>query len=303
MVSPIFIEGSFALPAKPARKHANPLPEPARIGAPQERRARDQGKAARDAGPRSPPATTTDRVFGLFDLFTEAEAIWTIDALVERSRASKPTVYRYLRALITAGLLAQVGVGTYALGPRIVELDRQIRIADPLLKLAIPIMEAQRDIVLGTQLLCRYYGIRVFSIHEERSDTRIRTSFDRGRPFSLFLGSGSRIILANLLQPQLRRLFLHHADEIAAAGLGNTWPEFRATLMAIRRRGVAVASVIDTALVGIAAPIFAAPEVVTACLILVRIRSEVTERDIAVLSALAIDAARQISERLQEAGG
>ncbi len=247
-------------------------------------------------------ATTTDRVFGLFDLFTEAEPIWTVAALVGRLQTSKPTVYRYLRALTAAGFLAQVGVGTYALGPRIIELDRQLRIADPLMKLAAPIMAAQRDAVSGTQLLCRYYGLRVFSIHEERSDPRIKTSFDRGRPFSLFLGSGSRIILANLPQPQLQRLFLNHAGEVAAAGLGTSWPEFRATLKAIRQRGVAVASDIDTALVGIAAPIFAAPEVVTASLILVRIRSEVTERDIALLSPLAIDAARRISDQLQEAG-
>jgi len=99
----------------------------------------------------------------------------------------------------------------------------------------------------------------------------------------------------------LQRLFLHHAGEIAAAGLGTTWSEFRDTLKAIRKRGVAVASDIDTELIGIAAPIFAAPEVVTACLILVRIRSEVSERDIAFLSALAIDAARHISEQLQQA--
>ena len=279
------------------------MPEPAPIGARPRHRLHDRGEAARDPGKRSPPATTTDRVFGLFDLFTETEAIWTVDALAERSRASKPTVYRYLRALIAAGLLAQVGAGKYALGPRIVELDRQIRLADPLLQLAVPIMAAQRDIVSGTQLLCRYYGLRVFSIHEERSDPRIRTSFDRGRPFSLFLGSGSRIILAHLPAPQLRRLFLYHAGEIAAAGLGTTWPEFRATLKAIRMRGVAVASVIDTALVGIAAPIFAAPEIVSGCLILVRLRGEASERDIATLSALAIDAARRISRQLQDSGG
>ena len=59
-------------------------------------------------------------------------------------------------------------------------------------------MAAQRAKVAGTQLLCRYYGLRVMSIHEDRFDERTKTSFDRGRPFSLFKGSTSQIILAHL---------------------------------------------------------------------------------------------------------
>jgi DNA-binding IclR family transcriptional regulator len=150
-------------------------------------------------------------------------------------------------------------------------------------------------------LLCRYYGLRVFSIFEDRSDPSIETSFDRGRPFSLFRSSASRIILANLPAARLRWLFLNHAAEIASAGMGTTWPAFRDTLKAIRKRGVAVASDIDTALVGVAAPIFAAPDIVMGSLVLVRHKAEATERDIHFLSKLAIDTARQISDRLDDA--
>lgn len=163
-------------------------------------------------------------------------------------------------------------------------------------------MAAQRDKVARTQLLYRYYGLRIFSIFEERSDPRIQTSFDRGRPFSLFRSSGSRIILANLPATQLRRLFLHHADEINAAGLGTTWPAFRDTLKAIRKRGVAVASDIDTDPIGIAAPIFAAPDIVSGSLVCARIRSEVTDRDIEHLSSLATASTKLISERLEQVG-
>jgi DNA-binding IclR family transcriptional regulator len=245
--------------------------------------------------------STSNRVLGVLDLFTEEDPIWTTDRLMERLNASRATLYRYLQALMVSGLVSQLGGGAYALGPRIIELDRQIRIADPLLRVAPPIMAAHRDKVAGTQLLCRYYGLRVFSIFEERSDLRIETSFDRGKPFSLFRSSASRIILANLPAQQLRRLFLNHAGEIASAGLGTTWPEFRGSLKAIRKRGVAVASDIDTALIGMAAPVFAAPDIVTGSLVFARIRAEVTEREIAYLSALAIDAAKLISERLEEA--
>jgi DNA-binding IclR family transcriptional regulator len=248
----------------------------------------------------TPTPSTTDRVLGIMDLFTEQEPLWTAEAIGERLGATRSTVYRYLKALVASGFLAQAG-GSYALGPRIIELDRQIRVADPLLRVAPPIMAAQRGQVAGTQLLCRFYGVRVLSIHEDRTDERIQTSFDRGRPFSLFRGSASRAIMAWLPQAQLQRLFLHHADAIAAAGYGQTWPAFRNTLKVIRKQGYAVLSDVDPEVIGVSAPIFAAPDVVTAALVLARLKREVTERDIEILAALAISSTARISAALQAA--
>jgi DNA-binding IclR family transcriptional regulator len=246
-------------------------------------------------------ASTTDRVLGIIDLFTEQAPQWTAEAIGERLGATRSTVYRYLKALVASGFLAQTA-GGYTLGPRIIELDQQIRLADPLLRIAPSIMAAQRDQVAGTQLLCRYYGVRVLSIHEDRSDDRIRTSFDRGRSFSLFRGSAARAILPWLSQAHLQRLFLQHADAIAAAGYGETWPAFREALKAIRRQGYAVVSDVDPEVIGISAPIFAAPEVVTAALVLARLKREVTEQDIATLAGLAIESTQKISDALQQAG-
>ena len=184
------------------------------------------------------------------DLFTEETRSGPRSLIGERLKATRSTVYRYLKALVASGFLAQAG-GGYTLGPRIIELDRQIRVADPLLRVAPPIMAAQRDRVAGSQLLCRYYGVRVMSIHEDRTDARIRTSFDRGRPFSLFRGSAARAILPWLPQAQLQRLFLNHADAIAAAGYGQTWPAVRDTLRSIRKQGYAVASDVDPEVIGV----------------------------------------------------
>jgi DNA-binding IclR family transcriptional regulator len=250
----------------------------------------------------APPGTTTDRVLGILDLFTEEEPVWTADALIARLGTTRSTIYRYLRALVASGFLAPVGGGGYGLGPRLIELDRQIRVSDPLLRAAPPVMAAQREAVAGTQLLCRYYGVRVLSIYEDRSDPRIETSFDRGRPFPLFRGAASRAILAHLPQAQLQRLFLNHAGEIAAAGYGTTWPEFRDAMKAVRRRGYAVLSDIDPEVIGVSAPIFAAPDVVTASLVLARLKREVTERDIEYLAGLALDSTRRITEALRKLG-
>jgi DNA-binding IclR family transcriptional regulator len=241
------------------------------------------------------------RVLGVIELFTEARPIWTADELIEAQATSRATTYRDLKALVDAGFLAPVSAGAFALGPRFIELDRQIRLGDPLLKIAPPIMASQREKVGGTQLLCRYYGLRVMSIHEDRCDERIKTSFDRGRPVSLFTSSTSQIILANLGADQQQRLFLQHAGEVAEAGLGANWPAFKDRMRGIRERGVAIASVIDKDLVGVAAPIFTAPDTIAAALTLVRNRKEVDEAAIERLTKLAISAARKVSERLQAA--
>lgn len=73
-----------------------------------------------------------------YALFTEESPVWTADQIIARLHTSRATVYRYLQAPTAAGFLSQLARGAYTLGPRIIELDRQIRIADPLLGSLLP---------------------------------------------------------------------------------------------------------------------------------------------------------------------
>jgi DNA-binding IclR family transcriptional regulator len=243
--------------------------------------------------------TSITRVLGILDLFTPDTPVWTVDMLVERLMLARATIYRYVRALCDAGFLVPVAGAGYVLGPRFIEFDRSIRLGDPLLQIVPPIMAELRDRVNGAQLLCAFYGLRVLSVLQDKTDPAITMSMERGRPFSLFQGSPSRVILAHLPTYQLRNLALHHQKEIAAAGLGENWAEFRDGLRAIRRTGYLVASDIDKALVGISAPIFHAPGAVAACLCLVRRKENVTPDDATFLGQLAVRACQRISHELQ----
>jgi len=245
------------------------------------------------------PDSATDRVLGLLDLFTEQQPVWTAEVLIERQQVARATMYRYLRALTETGFLSPLGGGAYALGPRVIQMDRLIRMIDPLLQHGPPVMEAIRDEVAGAQLLCRYYGLSVVSVHQDKTDARIKSSFDRGRPFSLFQGAPAKAILAHLGTQELQRLFLHHSREIAEVGLAGSWAELKDAMKAIEQRGYAVASDIDKTLVGIAAPIFVAPGEVTASLCLVRLRAEVSDEDIDTLGALVVKSAGDITRRVQ----
>jgi DNA-binding IclR family transcriptional regulator len=243
--------------------------------------------------------TSITRVLGILDLFTPDTPVWTVDALVEHLSLGRATIYRYVKALCDAGFLVPVAGAGYVLGPRFIEFDRSIRLADPLLQIVPPVMAELRDVVNGGQLLCAFYGLRVLSVLQDKTDPNITMSMERGRPFPLFQGSPSRVILAHLPTYQLRNLALNHRAAIAAAGMGENWAEFRDGLRAIRRTGYLVASDIDKALVGISAPIFHAPGAVAASLCLVRLKHDVTPDDAAFLGRLAVDACRRISSDLQ----
>lgn len=245
--------------------------------------------------------STTDRVLGLIDLFTVEAPVWTVDEMARQEGVARATVYRYVKSLVDAGFLAPMGgEAGYTLGPRFVEIDRQIRISDPLIRVARPVMNALMHRGADTQILCRFYGERVMTIYELQTVPEVWASFDRGNPFPLFRGAPSKCILAHLSTAQQQRLFLKHASQISTAGLGANWPDFRARLKDIHRCGYAAASDINPAVLGVAAPIFSAPGVVSATICLVRLKEQVNELEVKRLGQLATEAAAAISGRLME---
>lgn len=215
------------------------------------------------AAPTAPPAESSgssqsslDRLLRVLDLFSVERPLWTADEIGEVMGVSRATQYRYIKTLTIAGLLAAAGDGCYRLGPRFLVMDRQMRLSDPLLTYGPPAMrEACRE--LGhAQLLCTYFGDEVLCIHQESANPTIRSSMERGRPFSLFRGSPSRSIMAWLPESHLRRLMLEHAHEIREVGLGQNWSEFRQRLREIRAAGYYVGQgEIDKDLMGVAVPI------------------------------------------------
>jgi DNA-binding IclR family transcriptional regulator len=243
--------------------------------------------------------TAITRVLCILDLFTPEAPVWTVDMLVARLQLARATIYRYIRALCDSGFLVPSADAGYVLGPRFIEFDRNIRLGDPLLHIVPPYMAELREVVNGGQLLCAFYGLRVLTVLQDKTDPDITMSMERGRPFPLFKGSPSRVILAHLPTYQLRNLALHHQAEIADAGLGATWTEFRDGMRSIRRTGYLAASDIDKALVGISAPIFHAPGAVAASLCLVRRRENVSLADETRLGRLAAETCQRISAELQ----
>jgi DNA-binding IclR family transcriptional regulator len=203
--------------------------------------------------------TTADKVLSILGLFTVEKPEWTVEMAAQKLDLAVSTTYRYFRSLSQAGLLAAFTSGRYVLGPAITQYDRQMRLLDPLVTTAEPIMKrlAARAPPHAVVLLCRLYRDHVMCVHQEsihRPDFAI--SYERGRPMPLFRGAASKIILAHLPLRIVRGLHARHGPEMLQADLGASWEEVKARLRAIRTAGGAITfSELDVGMAGISAPV------------------------------------------------
>ncbi len=236
-------------------------------------------------------------MLNVLDAFSEAEPVWTVDALGESLGLTRSTAYRYVKELCEAGLLAPVGGGGYSLGPRIIELDRQIRHSDPLLTVGAEVLAGLLPRCgEGILFICGLRGDAVLSVYLAANPNSLDISYSRGRPMPLFRGSASVIILAHLPEGRLRRLFRDHRDAIAAAGLGEDWVSFRSRLRDIRARPYLTGRAqLDRGVFAISAPVFDGDGNIFASLTLAMPERRADEDDVATLAALVVEGARAIT--------
>lgn len=142
---------------------------------------------------------SADRILQILELFTPARRAWTAVEAAHALKMSRASAYRYLAQLEEAGFVEPVAGHRYALGPRIVELDRQIRLADPLVQASADEMVKLARETGGIALLCRLHKDRVLCIHQERGARAPKfVSYERGRAMPLHRGATSKVILAFL---------------------------------------------------------------------------------------------------------
>lgn len=202
--------------------------------------------------------TTSDKVLGVLDLFLGERGDWTVEDAAATLGLSVTTTYRYFKSLVRSGLINAFVPGRYVLGPAVVQLDRQMRLHDPLLSVARPVMDRLAAEV-GKQaavILARLYHDGVMCVHEARGGAAgFAISYERGRLMPITRGASSKVILANLSPRMLRSLQEPKGDnapakvELSAAQ--------REELRAIRSRGVAITEAeLDVGMRGVAVPIF-----------------------------------------------
>lgn len=172
----------------------------------------------------------THKVLQVLQLYDERHPVLRVAEIAGRLGVSPATAYRCVDDLERAGLLECIGAGLYVLGPAIVELDRQVRIADPLIAAAGDISRGLAERTRGNVLLCRLHGLKVLCVHHVAGSAAPRVNdYERGLAMSLYRGATSRAILAHLPAATLQRLLDEDAAGLRRAG----WPT---ELEALQRR-------------------------------------------------------------------
>lgn len=240
------------------------------------------------------------KMLQVLELFNEEEPVWSAAALIEALETSRATGYRYIKTLHDAGLLATLGNGYYSLGPRIIEMDMQIRLADPLLLASQGVLEALVDRVgHSAVLLTAFHDVSVLCIGECRSPLSPATRPNRGQRRSLFQGAESKVILAHLPHHRLKTIYAGHAGEIEAAGLGNTWKDFRKALGDVRKDGYLLAmSEFNPGVYGVAAPILTGQRTAVASVGLAWDEQARSDVDVQYAISIVKHAAETVSDRL-----
>lgn len=183
----------------------------------------------------------TNRMLRILGLFCLERPLITPEWLMEELGVSRASVYRDLGQLSRVGMLERIVDRGYALGPMVVELDRQIRLADPLLQVAQELPNKLAEDTGGTVLLCRFHGSKVMCIHQVNGrNPALSVSYERGRAMPLYRGATSKIILASLPSAQIKQLWADERKTLIAAGLPDDFPQLTQVLAALRQTGYCV---------------------------------------------------------------
>lgn len=233
------------------------------------------------------------RLLQILDLFDLEQPFWTSEQIIETTSFTRPTAFRYLKALRDAGLLARFG-GGYVLGPKAVKLDYIIRQSDPLLRLFQPIMEQVRDATDCDVILASLLGNDFFATIHARSDGN-NVSWPRGRSMPLTRGAGGLALLSALPKRQLVRLL----DDPHIARAVSDRAELMTEIQTVARQGYAISlGALEPENVGISVPV-TLEGIPPASLVMVMSRKRFTTTD----SSLIVKILEEARERLIRAYG
>jgi DNA-binding IclR family transcriptional regulator len=243
--------------------------------------------------------SSLDKMLSILNLFTPKQPVWSTADIIKTLGTSRSTAYRYIRGLHAVGLLGAIRNGFYVLGPRIVELDLQIRECDPLYRAGEGILERLTKETGHSATLCMLFSSSVLCIREHRAPLSPKALFHRGQRRSLFRGAASKVILPYLPHHQLRNIYARYSQTIAEVRLGRTWEEFRDALAQIRNDGYArTYGEFNPGVIGIAAPVFNGERLIIGSVGIAYQKKLASKVDVPAIAAALKRASDDITERI-----
>ncbi|WP_188052136.1 IclR family transcriptional regulator [Azospirillum sp. Sh1] len=238
------------------------------------------------------------RMLDILDLFAPDRPTIDVDFICERLGYTQASAYRYVREFVEFGLLVRIPSG-YTLGPKIIELNRQMTEHDPLLVASRDLLSFLVDETGLSALLSERYDDTVINIQHTPGREGLPLNYGRGRPMDLFRSATARVILAYLLPRQLKRLYEQHVGEPTLQNLGVTWKEFSKSMLQVRKNGYCISfGELDPEKAGLAAPIFDEKKRVLGSITLVGGLDRFSAFNENYLAKIVTDAASEITRRM-----
>lgn len=238
------------------------------------------------------------KMLSVLDLFRPGQPVIDADIVCRELGCAPASAYRYLRELGQAGLLVRLPRG-YALGPKVIALDRQMTDYDPVIVLGRDLLD---DLVAQTRLdalISELYGASVVNVLLKRGPDAGPTGGGRGGVIDLFLTATSRVVLAYLQPRQIRRIYDAHEATPERQRLGADWKAFSKSLLAIRKQGYCISEgELNPDRTGIAAPIFDEKRRVLGSITLVGRTSRFKAFQQPYLCGLVTSAAAELTRRI-----
>src|SRR5215469_3227841 len=242
------------------------------------------------------PSSSLEKMLGVLEFVEDRGQVDGMDEMLEGLNLTRSTLYRYVRTLVEFGLLATSPGAGYTLGPRIVELDYQIRARDPVILASHPLMTQLVQAAPGIALLCRRYRDKVLCVHQVSGAVGFVSTYERGRARPLLKGAASLVILANMPAAQIAKLYHQYPESFAEVGLGESLKAVRSALRAMRQRGWQASE--SQVVSGVTAPIFDSGDHVMGSLSLTVGRTGISPGEVADIAARVVYCAQVVSGAL-----
>lgn len=230
--------------------------------------------------PEAPVNQSVERAVRLLSFFTPDEPELTLADITARLGASRATTHRYAMALRRVGMLRyDAAVGTYTLGPRVVELAAAALAGLRIVKVAGPTME---------RLLATANETVVLSVFDGESPVVVRVEDNTDRLVRIVVRTGARLPVNTSAQGKIFCAF-------GGAEASNGVPQ--AEMARIRKTRVAANSDLVEGIRAIATPVFQEQELVAA-MALVGTTASIPDGVESPVARQLIDAAAALSAEL-----
>jgi DNA-binding IclR family transcriptional regulator len=192
------------------------------------------------SSPAKPANATADRAIEILLLFSQDAPVWTAPEIGARLDMPRSTIYRYLGSLRSHALIVQDTRGSYALGPRLLQLAQVAKAANPVMGAVAPHMRDLADRFKENVVLNERVGSEILSLERIESPQQIVLKSSRTHLLPWPATGSAKVFLAFAAEPEQREILATLQPTAYTPHTLTSLRELKAHLSEVKAQGHAV---------------------------------------------------------------